>query len=204
MRIARGNTLIELLIAMMVIFVGLFTAATLVYGNLALVQRDTDQVTAMNLAREGIELAKELRDSNWLAGKNFDDGMFNPLSGSETDYTATPAWVGTDAPSFQFTADDLTADTTVVVALSDSKSPDFYANQTQPPIVGTPTLFQRLITFHPICDDGARTVLDSGSTCMTIGPDVSKIGVRVESHIRWVRKGTRNDTTIFTDLYDWR
>lgn len=202
MRIAHGNTLIELLVAMMVIFVGLFTAATLVYGNLALVQRDTDQVTAMNLAREGVELAKELRDSNWLAGKNFDDGMFNPVD--VTDYTGTPHWYGNDAPSFQFAANNLGDGDAAVLALSDQTTPDFYANQTlQPPIAGTPTPFQRLITFHPICGD-ATHVIDSGSDCNAVQPGTPKIGVRVESHVTRTRKGKQYDTTIFTDLYDWR
>ncbi len=202
MRIARGNTLIELLVAMMVIFVGLFTAATLVYGNLALVQRDTDQVTAMNLAREGIELAKQLRDSNWLGGKNFDDGMFN--LNDVTDYTGTPHWFGNDMPSFQFTANSLGDGDTIVLALTDPGTPEFYANQTlQPPIIGTPTPFQRLVTFHPICGDETH-VLDSGLNCSSIQVDTPKIGVRVESHVSWVRKGKQNDTMIFTDLYDWR
>ncbi len=201
MRKLHGNTLIELLIAMMVISVGLFTAATLVYGNLALVQRDTDQVTAMNLAREGLELAKQLRDSNWLAGKSFDDGM---VGTDPMDYTATPKWTGGAVnPSFQFVANDFTHPDTAVVAVSDVSALDFFANQTSDvPFAATSTPYQRLITFHPLCDDGS--VKDSGSNCQQNNPNALKIGVRVESHIRWARKGTQYDTVVFTDLYDWR
>lgn len=202
MQLARGNTLIELLVAMMVIFLGLFTAATLVYGNLALVRRDTDQVTAMNLAREGVELAKEMRDSNWLAGKDFDDGMFNPLN--VTDYTATPYWFGNDAPSFQFTANALGDGDTVVLALMDVNTPNFFANQTsQPQLNGTPTPFLRMVTFHPICGDETH-IANSGSDCNDIQPGTQKVGVRVESHVQWNARGKQYDTTVFTDLYDWR
>lgn len=186
----------ELLLAMSVIAVGLFAAVTLVYSNLALVDRDTDEVIAVNLAREGVELAKMTRDSNWLAGNAFDAGM---LSGS--DYTATPVWDGVvTSPSFEFTPGALGDANTRIVESSNASARSFLANYNAAPVVtGTSTGFLRLLTFHPICDD--LTVLNSGSTCE---PGKLKIGIRVESAIRWTRKGKVQNFTIYEDLYDWR
>ena len=85
----RGQTLIELLITVSVVTTGLFAASALVFSNLQLSDRDADEVVAVNLAREGIELAKEMRDSNWLAGAPFDQGL-----ASGRDYSAAPRWTG--------------------------------------------------------------------------------------------------------------
>ncbi len=186
--------MIEMLIAFFVISVGLFTAATMVFSNMNLVERDTDEVIAVNLAREGIELAKQVRDTNWMAGNPFDAGLHNGLI-----YTATPIWEGTlmapsTGPSFAFTATDFTgADTQVVTTPS-----GVMANADGGTITGTPTIFRRLLTLHPICQD--YSVLNSGVDCGSM----PKIGVRVESHIQWSRKGTPRDLTLYEDLYDWR
>ena len=197
MRLAKAQTLIEMLAALAVISVGLLAAITLVYSNLNLVERDADETVSVNLAREGVELAKSIRDSNWLAGYAFDMGLANPTN---TDYTATPVWNGVAGNVyFDFTADDFTNDNAKIVTTPTPASPNFYANfDTAAAVSGTSTAFLRLLTFHPICDD--YTVLDSGSVC---SPKY-KIGVRVESHIRWLRKGITKDQTIYEDLYDWR
>ncbi|MFZ2803731.1 MAG: prepilin-type N-terminal cleavage/methylation domain-containing protein [Patescibacteria group bacterium] len=193
----NGQTLIELLVAMFVISIGLFGAVGIVYSNLALVNRDTDEVTVVNLAREGVELAKEARDSNWIAGNSFDQGF---ESGS--DYSATPVWNGILAtPSFDFTANTVTDTQAAVIQLvPTSTAPGFYANLNMGAgITGNSTLFHRLLTFHPICSD--ESVLNSGAICAGA---LTKIGIRVESHIEWTRQGITKDFTIYSDLYDWR
>lgn len=197
MKIRNGQTLIEMLIAFAVIGVGLFAAVTLVYSNYNLVQQDAEEVVAVNAAREGVELSKQMRDSNWLAGTAFDAGLANG-----TDYTATPIWEGVflapgSAPSFSFTANDLSEHHVDIVKTRNG----ILANAaTEANIDGDPTPYKRLLTFHPICGD--YTVLSSGADCP--GSGQTKIGVRVESHVRWTTRGKQNDTTIYEDLYDWR
>jgi len=199
MKTRSGQTILELLIAFMVIAVGLFAAATLVFSNLNLVQRDADEVVAVNLMREGIELAKQVRDSNWLSGNAFDlgfsDAPLNPL-----DYTATPVWEGAwtpvmTAPSFSFAANDMTHANAAIVKTENN----LYAN-VGGGVTGNATIFQRLLTFHPICNTAPVSIIDSGTACPA---GVASIGIRVESHVRWTRKGT-HDLTMYDDLYDWR
>lgn len=200
MRLRRGQSIMELLIALAVIAIGLFAAVTLVYSNLNLVERDADEVVAVNLAREGVELAKQKRDSNWLAGSAFDAGMVSSVD--PMDYTATPVWEGayfaspiTD-PSFDFTANTLT-DATPKLNIVRTYNNLLANNSSGSAEPATP--FKRLLTFHPICSD--YTVLDSGSACSGA---ISKIGIRVESRVRWTRKALLKEFVLYDDLYDWR
>lgn len=200
MTVRRGQTLLELLVAFTVIAVGLFAAVTLVFSNLNAVQRDSDEVVSVNLAREGLELSKRLRDSNWLAGNDFDAGME-----SAGDYTATPVWAGVlmpGTPTFDYGANDFTHANTDVVKTAGN----VFANHLSPAITGAATPFKRLLTFSPICFDdsvlpGAITIPDPSAPCLA---PKRKVGVRVNSHVTWTRKGVTRDSTITEDLYDWR
>lgn len=193
MRVRPGQTIMELLAAFAVITVGLLGVVQLVYSNLSLVERDADAVVSVNLAREGIELAKQKRDSNWLAGKAFDDEMF-----FGTDYTATPVWDGVLVPSvpiFSFAANDMTDDHADIVRTTTGLFANWAAAEAG--IQGQATPYKRLLTFDPICDD--FTIVTSGAACAS-----RKIGMRVTSKIQWTRKGNAKAFQMVEDIYDWR
>ncbi len=194
MRPAKGQTMIEMIFAIAVIGIGLLAATTLVFSNLALAQRDQSEVQAVNLAREGLELAKNMRDSNWLAGNVFDTGLH---SGNE--YRATPVWNGTDAPSFDFTATDISSPKAAVMISNSLTNANFYENFNSG-VTGATSTFSRIMYFHPICSD--YTTVSSTSACEDSG--LSKIGIRVESRVRWVQGAIKKDTIMYDDLYDWR
>jgi prepilin-type N-terminal cleavage/methylation domain-containing protein len=65
LRSQSGFTLIEVVIALSVVTVGLLS--TLVVANTTVRASDDNErkVTATNLAREGLELVRNIRDSNW-------------------------------------------------------------------------------------------------------------------------------------------
>ena len=200
MKLRNGQTMIELMIAIAVIAVGLFSAMNMVYSNLALVNRDSDEVVAINLSREGIELAKQARDSDWLAGNAFDQGLFK--TSDPTDYTGTVVWSGAAGafPSFNFTANAIT-DANAKIVLANGLYQQTGAS-------GSSTAFARLVTFHPICDNGAGTgyivknPTDSPNNCEALG--FPKVGIRIESAIRWTRANITKNTVIYSDIYDWR
>ena len=194
----RGQTLIELLIASAVIAGGLFSAVALIFSNLRLSDRDSDSVVAINLAREGIEQARELRDSNWLAGNSFDAGMCT----AGGDYSAIPNWDGkaaSDQVSFDFTADDFSDESVQVKSSTEAENQGFLTQNTG--VAANPTPWKRLITFHPICDaPGGLTYKNDGETCA----GDPTVGVRVESRVRWQRKGQSFERVLYDDLFDWR
>lgn len=196
-RLARtrlpGQSLIELIIAMFVIVVGLAGAAELIFSNSRAQERSANEVVAANLAREGIELAKAVRDSNWMAGNGtaFDSGL---LSG--TDYTAVPRMDGGAFIDFDFTPNLITDATAVLSASTNAGSPGLYVQGTG--ASGSPTIFSRLVTLDAICSDGSFKT--SGTTCGAL----TKVGIRVTSLVRWTQRDGTHTTSMVDAFYDWR
>lgn len=65
----KGQGLLEVVIALGILTTGLFGVFTLILGNFTSERAGMMRLQAMNLAREGIETARNKRDSNWLADK---------------------------------------------------------------------------------------------------------------------------------------
>ena len=75
-----GQTLIETIIAIFVLVTALTSSlglAVYVFSSSSLSQ---NEITASNLAREGIEVVRMMRDSNWLAADASSDTSFNLTS----------------------------------------------------------------------------------------------------------------------------
>lgn len=69
----QGFTLIEGIIAIAIISTALIVGLSLAYSNLIAAQNNSDRIIAANLAQEGIEVMRNIRDSNWLRREaNFD------------------------------------------------------------------------------------------------------------------------------------
>lgn len=67
----RGFTLIETLFAAFVLIVGFVAVMSLIHRATASTQLASSRLTAAYLAQEGIEIVRNIRDSNWLAqGQN--------------------------------------------------------------------------------------------------------------------------------------
>lgn len=196
MKKARGQTLMELLVAVSVIASGLFAAADLALTNVKLADRDADALTAVNFLREGIELARAHRDSNWLAGRAFTDGF-----AEGTDYTAVPLWDGdaqTSEVTFVFTPDTVQNKGTVIIRSTTPETEGFYMQNGG---IGDATIWSRLLTFHPICNQGGSfQYLDDGATC---GAN-PQVGIRVEVTVTWSRGSQSFSRTMYDDLFDWR
>ena len=64
----RGETLIEAMLAMAVILLALLGLLSLSSFNYLSSRETFNRNIALDLAREGIELARNVRDSNWLRG----------------------------------------------------------------------------------------------------------------------------------------
>ncbi len=61
-----GFTLIEGIIATGIISTALIVGLSLAYSNLTAAQANSDRIIAANLAREGLEVMRNVRDSNWI------------------------------------------------------------------------------------------------------------------------------------------
>jgi type II secretory pathway pseudopilin PulG len=61
-----GQTLIETMVAALVLVMGIASAVSLGIFGLSVTSNITKQIVAIGLAREGIEAVKNMRDTNWL------------------------------------------------------------------------------------------------------------------------------------------
>ena len=67
----EGFTLIEILIAILIFSLGLIAAFTLISTATALSTRSKQEIIATNLLREQIEIVKNIRDTNFLALRDY-------------------------------------------------------------------------------------------------------------------------------------
>jgi hypothetical protein len=67
-KLQAGQTIIETLGAIFILVTTLTVGLGLAVNVLSNSQNSINEVVAMNLAREGIEMTRMMRDSNWLAG----------------------------------------------------------------------------------------------------------------------------------------
>jgi type II secretory pathway pseudopilin PulG len=65
-----GQTIIETIVSVFVLTLALVTGLGLAVYSSSNAIRSRDQIIATNLAREGLEVVRMLRDSNWLAAGN--------------------------------------------------------------------------------------------------------------------------------------
>ena len=77
MIISKGFTLIELLITISVVSVGIAGAFIAVQQGISSIEYCNSRFTAALLAQEGVEVIKNIRDTNILDGSLWDDGLSN-------------------------------------------------------------------------------------------------------------------------------
>lgn len=70
-----GFTLLELLIAMVVITLGVLATVTLLTHSIASARAVRNDVVAANLAQEALEIVHNIRDQNVAAGRPWNQGM---------------------------------------------------------------------------------------------------------------------------------
>jgi len=72
----RGFTIIEAIVAIFVITTGIVGVLTLVTQTISSATYSSDRLIAAYLAQEGIEIVRNIRDTNWLEGAaTWNDGL---------------------------------------------------------------------------------------------------------------------------------
>jgi len=86
-----GFTLIEIMVAISVFSVGILGVYALVPTAIFLGAENSDRFVAAQLALEGLEIVRNIRDSNWLEQSDnpsnlWNEGLDNCSAGCEADY----------------------------------------------------------------------------------------------------------------------
>lgn len=71
----KSFTLLEVIIAIFVITVGVIGGIFAIQQTIVLASYSSSRLTAAYLAQEGIEIVRNIRDTNWLEGEDWRNGL---------------------------------------------------------------------------------------------------------------------------------
>lgn len=199
----QGQTLVELIAAAFVLAVGLVGVLALTSANVRNQSIGNNRLVASQLAREGVELARNIRDTNWMQEKEWKNGLQDPGG------VAACAVIADTHDQFRFVScsDQIVADTFILYHLGDRLmqlvSPSQEAEKTQ---------YYRQIHIDPICvnkteDDFTDGTLDGIEESINeggIGCSALQIGIRVTSEVGWQAAGVSQSTKVVEQIYNWR
>jgi len=180
--INKGFTILEVIVAIFLLTVGIFGSYALITQTIFSSTQVSEKLIASYLAQEGIEIVRNIRDTNWLERLEdpvhpWDEGLTN-CSGSCNGTTGNGCIV--DYNHSYDPADPyhpVLPQYTGVDVLNIDNSGFFYVYS-----VGTPTKFKRKVVINPN------------------GSDILNVCVYVE----WQEKGITHSTMVREDLYQWR
>ena len=101
----KGFTFLEVIIALFVLVVGIVAAYLVSQTPIFYTQNSINRLTAAFLAQEGIEIVRNIRDTNWVNGRDWKGGLEMCASGGEYcygDYNTTGLSPDSDPPYLQF------------------------------------------------------------------------------------------------------
>ena len=194
-----GQSIVEAIIATSIVATAVASALTLTTASLNAQKDNEGWMIATNLAREGVEVVRNIRDSNWLAGLDWDEG----LEGADNDYTAIAKF---DPMSgewlLDFVPDTIGKYGTEVWRYTNGPWIGVYTQNIGQPDNTRASLFFRLIDLNAIClDNKIKFIADFDKRCPDGKP---KIGIRIRSKIVWKTGGRNRDIEVVEQIYDWR
>jgi len=203
-----GQSMLEAIVASGVIITAVGAALTLVHSSLAAAKESDNRLIATNLAREGVEVVRAMRESNWLSGSDWDDG----LEGANFDYSgilefdaAAKSWTVDFAPSDIFDAD---AKIYNQVTAGGAATPGLYLQGIPQPSGTEETFFRRIVHLRALCSTAVGSLPNfiayelkaDGEQCLT-----EKIGIEISSEVGWTGAGGNEHVVSAVErMFDWR
>jgi len=213
-----GQGLLEATVAIGIILIGLGGVMALTFQNLAASNDSVQQIVAMNLAREGIEAVRAIRDSNWLADNNGDPGRvwdFNLQSASSNQAILIfdPAVIPASFALFFLSSppdsinDNTHPELNLLRSVQDSDRYVWTQNENGSLAGYVSTGYRRLLILAPICksDASGEIIIEEGQADCNDG--YAKIGIKVISQVSWLSPRANEGRKILTvaeAIYNWR
>ncbi len=212
-----GFTILELLLALSVLSVGIMAAFTLSISNLQTAKNNYQRILAVNLAREGIEIVRNIRDTNWLKiDKNVadcDNFAGNGIEACTWDFGLDREYSAVDYLSPYLlmthggvdTVEECYADDDCALKIDNN----MYVNGQN----GSMSNMARLVHLQAICfdyDQDAYMSYEEGSSYVSLDlvcDDLDyeiMVGLRVTAEVYWISNGQPHTVELVEDLYNWR
>ncbi len=180
----RGFTLVELIIAITVLVIGVVAVFGLSFFAIQLNRSNVERLQALELAREGMEMVRNIRDSNWKNNYPFAGGA--PLWGEDLGpqkYVKISPRLGDEVPFAVVTVDPQQRSEYRLNTVDVSGVPVFTHEQ------GTPSPFYRLLQIEPYPLEGEAA--DGGA-------------IKVTSQVSWLNGDKEHTVSVSEILTDWR
>ncbi len=194
-----GQSLIEAMVALTIIISSVSSAMVLVQSSITASRIGGSQVVAANLAREGIEVVRGLRDSNWLSGAGFQTGLVNGAMKTARPFLNIAA--GTWSLVF---GNQMLGDPSTVLSMTTG---GVFLNADTPPAGALASPYSRLLTLNYICrlnSDGTERI-ETGAAATCVPSTETFVGLAAVSSVQWTGVGgVPRVTSVEERLYDWR
>jgi prepilin-type N-terminal cleavage/methylation domain-containing protein len=215
----QGFTLIELMIALAVFTIGIVAALSLALANYNNSRDNLDKIVASNLAREGIELIRNVRDSNWLRAEANASCEGNPCAWDYgLDVTSNYVYIDYNDPRPSLASSGNCAlghsqcmnncgTDGAFCRLYKNNTSNFYDHDDS----GVPSKYYRVIKLEEIClnedipdppndEYYDEYTQDISNDCLN---DDVRIGIKVTAYVEW-QDNTTKSVEIVDKLYNWR
>lgn len=207
----EGFTLIELLIAISVFTIGIMAAFTLALSNINTVRDNFNRVLSANLSREGLEIVRNIRDTNWLKIQDNEDCSGNAglqicdwVNGLSAGYYYADH---KDTELTSFSCND-TIDNCMSLCIDVSGSCDLYLNggTYNHDQLGNKSSMSRIIKIENICvaEVGGFPIEDIRDSVCNEAIGEVHAGIRVSSKVRWSGANKNIDIDASELMYNWR
>jgi len=140
----KGFTLIEMIVSVFIVTTGIIGVFSLVSNFSEQSQSVRDGTVASYLAQEGIEIVKNIRDTNMIGGLTWDNGFSSCYDGCEVEYNNESLVPWTDDGRF-FYLDGTTG---------------FYKYIETPVAGDIKTYYKRRLTITPVAQDEMHLRID--------------------------------------------
>ncbi|MEK7511404.1 MAG: type II secretion system protein [Patescibacteria group bacterium] len=200
-----GQTMIEAIVAMAIILVALIGFLSQSMYNYTTSSLTGHKRIALNLAREAIEVARQIRDSNWLKGcpdpDKSDCFLWNTGLDHNNNHLAYPQFVLAET-KWKMNFSTLSFDACVAnneCVLYQNSAGFYLTNKSE----GNASDYYRQLDLRPICFDkndcGGDGICEEGQVCIS-----EQIGLRLLSRVRWKERTDWGNVVLTDNLYNWR
>lgn len=193
----RGQSFIEAMVAITIIVTSITSALALVSSSLTAMRISGSEVIAANLAREGLEVVRSVRDTNWLSGRAFQFGLTDP-----SFKTARPLFdVASGTWTLEFFDLELEDPQALVYVLPEGT----YVQTGVLPIGASASPYRRRLVIDYVCRDGVTGDERVHAGVGNCSGSETLVGLAVRAEISFVTTSGRTRIVQAEErLYDWR